>query len=116
MTVEQPQISQIPDLPIDGFVDEEGNLSDAAKYFFQQLISVLQNIAGNYGLVPPSQSTADIATIAVATLTGLTYSATPPLNPYTVGGGTILYDSTLNVLKTIYLTGGAPVVKTFTVT
>lgn len=93
----------IPNLPVSPLVDKDGNPSDVETNFRQDLITALQNGLGPEGLVPPSQPTANITTIAANQL---------PNGQYTAQGGTLIYDSTTNTLKAIVLVAGVPTVKT----
>jgi len=108
----------IPNLPIGRIVDDDGNPTDEELIFRQQLISSLQRVIGAEGLVAPSQTAVDIATIA-------THQVPDPSNPansvYTVDFGTILYEvdaaTPETTMKVIVDDGtGVPVIKTFTLT
>lgn len=98
----------IPSLPVENFIDPNTNdLNPNWRIFLDQLVSVLQQNASNEGLVAPSQSTADIAIIAANQLQN---------SSYTTQGGTLIYDSTTDLLKVAILVANVPTFKTVTVT
>lgn len=102
---------RIPNLPSGPIVDKDGNATATELTFRQALISSLQGLVGNEGVQVSNQSTANIATIIGNT------NSVPGTNitNYTCAGGTLFYDSTLNVLQVAILVGGTPTLKTITV-
>ena len=99
---------KIPDLPIGAFVDKDGTLSDVGKGFFNQLISELQTNASNEGLVAPTQTAGNLATIV---------ANQNAAGQYTCQYGTFLYDVTSNSIRVAMNNGSnAPIFKTVTVT
>jgi hypothetical protein len=98
----------IPNLPIGEVLKEDKNFTDAFLDFFITLIKTLQLNLGNEGLVPPTQTAANISTIQDNQL---------PNGSYTCQFGTILYDSTNNTMRMAIDDGaGAPIFKTVTLT
>ena len=97
----------IPNLPVGIMVESNGNPSAEELLFRQNLIQTLQNGVGQEGYVVPSQKATDIATIVANTNTQGQYTCAP---------GTLLYDTTNNLLKAVILVGGVPTLKTVTLT
>lgn len=97
----------IPNLPVDKMIDENGNPSGPELIFRQTLVQALQQGAGPEGLVVPSQTTSNITIIVNNQLPNGEYSCLP---------GTLLFDSDLNELKVVILSGGVPTLKTVTIT
>lgn len=104
---------RIPNLPMGQLVDSSGRATDDELTFRQSLLTLLQSIAGNEGLVMPSQTTTDITTIQNNTET--TPGATPNTS-YSCAPGTFIYDSTTNQVKVAILVAGVPTFKVVTVT
>lgn len=96
---------RIPNLPNGKLVDEQGNASDDELTFRQGLITSLQQNFGPEGCVVPTQTAADIAIIVANQL---------PNGQYTCRPGTLLYDSTNDLLKAVILVAGVPTLKTVT--
>lgn len=103
---------RIPNLPIGPLVDKDGRATPEEMTFRQGLLTLLQTIAGNEGLVAPSQTTTDITAIVTK------QQAVPgaSTNIYTCAPGTFLYNSTLDTVQVTVLVGGIPTIKTVTVT
>lgn len=102
---QQPPI-RIPTLPIGQMVKEDGTPTEEELTFRQNLVSNLQSIAGNEGLVAPTQTTANILVIQNNQL---------PNGEYTCQFGTIIYDVTTRELKVAVDDGaGAPLFKVVT--
>lgn len=95
-------VIRVPNLPMGLMVDKEGLATDGENIFRQALISSLQSNFGNEGLVPPSQTTANIAIIAAHTL---------PNGEYTCQPGTMIYDTDTDELKVAILVVGVPTFK-----
>lgn len=53
----------IPDIPVDNIAEAGGKLNTQWNIFFMQLITQLQTNAGAEGLVVPTVTTAELATI-----------------------------------------------------
>ena len=103
---------RIPNLPMGKIVDDKGFATDEESTFRQALITLLQQLMGNEGLVAPSQSATNINTITsnVANTPGAIGTA------YPCGFGTLFYNSTDNTLQvTINNGSGAPEIKTVTI-
>jgi len=106
----------IPNLPVGKIVDEDGNPTDEELQFRQQLITTLQSIVGPEGLIAPSQTAANITTIATNTVQN---PSNPLTTVYTAQYGTIIYESDAGSpdtsMKVIVNDGtNVPVIKTFT--
>ena len=98
-------VIRIPNLPNGQIVDEKGMPTDDELTFRHALISQLQANFGSEGCVVPSQSAADIATIVANQL---------PNGQYTCQAGTLLYDTTNDLLKAVIFVAGVPTLKTVT--
>lgn len=104
-----PPPLRIPILHTGKVVDENGMATPAELAYRQSLTDSLQNYVGNQGLVAPTQSSANIASIAANT--------NPSSGAYTCQYGTIIYNSTNNTVQIAINNGsGAPVFKTVTLT
>ncbi len=97
----------IPGLPVGLMVNEDGTPTAVELQFRQTLIQELQQNAGLEGLVAPSQPAIDIATIV---------ANVDAQGNYTCAPGTLLYDTTNNLLKVVILEAGVPTLKTVTFT
>ena len=107
-------VVRIPNLPSGRMVDENGMPTEEELTFRQALLTLLQNLFGDEGLVPPAQPTTNITAIA----TNLTQNqgASDPTS-YSMAPGTIIYNSSLRTLVVNIPTAlGVPQIKTFTVT
>lgn len=103
---------RIPNLPTGAIVDSSGNPTSDEMLFRQALLSLLQKLVGNEGLVMPTQTAADITVIQNNQIT--TASGVP--NQFTCAPGTFLYNSTNDTVQVSILVAGVPVFKTVTVT
>lgn len=90
-------------------IDEKGYFTPQWKIVMQQLLTELQNNASNEGLVAPSQDASNITTIQNNQVNN---PAPPPSTLYTCQFGTLLYDSTNNLLKVALSNAGVPDFKT----
>lgn len=63
MAVDYSKIIRIPNLPIGRWADENGMPTDDFLTFMQGLLTQLQLLMGNEGLVSPSQDTANMTII-----------------------------------------------------
>lgn len=79
----------IPTYVQEKIVDEEGNISAAWSYWFQQVITYLQNNFSQEGFVVPNLPT--------ATINQITTNDNASASPKYVGG--LYYDTTTNQLK-----------------
>lgn len=95
---------RIPALPSGRIVDDKGNPTADELTFRQTLVTLLNQILGNEGLVITSQTTANISTIVANTSTTQGTSNTV----YTCLPGTLFYNSTNNTMEVILLTTGVP--------
>lgn len=96
-------VIRVPNLPNGQIVDDKGNATDDEMTFRHALISNLQNLFGNEGVVVPSQSATNIASIVANQL---------PNGEYSCQAGTLLYDSTNDALKAVIFVAGVPTLKT----
>lgn len=92
------QIVRIPNLPMGHIVDDQGLPTDDELTFRQTLITNLQKLFGNDGVVLPNLTTAEIDTIV---------NAQNSLGQYTCSFGTLFYDITT---KQIFGTVEDPVI------
>lgn len=106
-------VIRIPNLPSGRMVDENGMPTEEELTFRQALLTLLQDLFGAEGLVPPAQTTTNIT--AIATNQKQAQGASDSL-VYTMNPGTIIFDSTSGTLKVNIPSGGVPAIKTFTVT
>lgn len=98
----------IPNLPVGTIItDENGNPTPTELLWRQQLVQELQQGAGSEGLVPSPQSASDISKII---------ANKNAQGAYTTAGGTLLYDTTNNLLKLVILVAGVPTLKTVSFT
>lgn len=88
-TVSDRSVTRIPNLHMGKIVDEKGYPTDDESTFRQVLITNLQRLMGNEGLVIPSLSYADIVKVVTNTQTigGITR--------YTCAFGTLFYSTGL---------------------
>ena len=96
------QVVRIPNLPMGHIVEQDGMPTDDELTFRQTLITNLQRLIGNEGLVLPSLTTAQIDTIV---------AATNPLGQYTCPFGTMFYDTDLNQIWVVVSVAGVPTKK-----
>lgn len=95
---------------IPNFVDipvvnvKTGMLSPEWRYIMQQLIQTLQTNASEQGLVIPTQIAADIALIEGRKV----FSPITPTGEFVTQFGTLLYDSTNNLITVALNNLGAP--------
>lgn len=105
---------RIPNLPTGAIVDKDGMPTDDELFFRQNLITALQKLMGDEGLVIPSQTTSDISTI-VANQSYI-LSGDTVVGSYTCEPGTLLYDSTVvdptQAVKVTINVAGVPTLKT----
>lgn len=83
----QNQQVRIPNLPIGQMTDKNGNATPSEMTFRQTLLTNLQNILGNEGLVMPTQSPANVTLIQNNSI----LNPATELPIYTCQLGTILY-------------------------
>ena len=117
MTNIQNNNVRIPNLPLGRIVDDKGMATPEEQTFRQSLLTLLQTLMGEQGLVMPSQTTANILTIqnyqqpAPGTTLGYTYPCQ---------FGTLIYNSDIaDQTKSIQVAinnGGVPLFKTVTLT
>lgn len=111
VTTYQPTI-RIPNLPSGPIVDANGYPTMEEQTFRQALLTLLQNLFGDAGMVMPSQTTANMTTIqnnqqeTPGTTTGFVYTCAP---------GTFLYNSDTNEIMVTVIEAGVPVFKTVTI-
>jgi hypothetical protein len=79
---------RIPNLPLGPLVDKDGKATPEEMTFRQGLLTLLQTIAGNEGLVAPSQNAANVTLIQAGATN--TPGATPSTS-YSCAFGTMLY-------------------------
>ena len=97
------QVVRIPNLPMSQIVNDQGFPTDDELTFRQTLITNLQRIAGNEGMVAPTQTNANILTIQ---------NNVNANGQYTCAFGTLIYDSTNNkILAAIDDGTGKPIFK-----
>jgi len=110
---------RIPNLPMGQIVDANGKATDEEMTFRQALLTLLEQLAGNEGLVMPQQTDANITTIQNATIETPIGNSGSSVTTYTCAFGTMLYDSTTAEVKIAVedpLSSGIPVFKTVTLT
>jgi hypothetical protein len=105
------QVIRIPNLPSGRMVDENGMPTEEELTFRQALLTLLQDLFGAEGLVPPAQTTANIT--AIAANQAQAQGASNDL-VYTMQPGTLLYDSTAGTLKVNLPVLGVPTILTVT--
>ncbi len=103
---------RIPNLPTGRIVDESGMPTSDEIFFRQALLSLLQNVLSDEGLVMPSQTAADIIIIQDNVVTNPGVVGTE----YTCAPGTFIYNSTNDTVQVSVLVAGVPNFKTVTVT
>jgi|SRR6185503_3760838 hypothetical protein len=92
----------IPDLPVSPLVEQDGFATAPEYQFRQNLIQALQSVTSNEGLVPPTQTTANIAKIAAGRDTEGNFSCQR---------GTLIYNSDTDELMACYYVAGVPTFK-----
>lgn len=113
MTTSPPPIIRVPNLPTGQITDNNGNPTDDELTFRHTLITNLQKLMGNEGLVAPTQTAANITLIQNNTYPNPATGA--PVK--TCQFGTILYNSTDNsIMISIDDGSGNPIFKTVTLT
>ena len=100
-------------MPMGRIADSSGNPTSEFSTFMQSLVTLLQKLVGTQGLVAPSDTTANIATIVSAVTQA--QGATPSTYP-TCQGGTFFYNETTDAVQVTVLVAGVPTIKTVTVT
>jgi hypothetical protein len=95
----------IPDLPVSPITEEDGNPTPTEYQFRQNLIQSLQSVTSDEGLVPPSQTTANITTIQ---------NAINDQGQFTCAPGTLIYNSDTNQLQVCIYVAGVPSFKNVT--
>ncbi len=116
MATESRNVIRIPPLHLGKMVDANGMPTDDEKTFRQGLVSLLQQLFGNEGIVMPSQTATNILTIQ--NHTAQAQGATPNTSN-TCAFGTMIYESDTALVKVSIedpLGSGTPVFKTVTVT
>jgi hypothetical protein len=105
---------RIPNLPMGKIVDDNGMPTQDEQTFRQALLTLLESIAGNEGLVAPILTSSQITTVQNNS------QQVPGANPgfyYTCQYGTIVYNSTANSIQIAIDNGsGVPIFKTVTLT
>ena len=96
----------IPNLPLDKLVEDNGFPTAIELQFRQNLIGALQGGVGEEGYVIPQQTADNINIIVANTDAQGNYTCTPRL----------LYDSTNDLLKAVVYVAGVPTLKTVTLT
>lgn len=81
---------RIPNLPMGPLVNDKGYPTDEELTFRQALLTLLQEIAGDEGLVMPSQPSTNVTTIQ--NNTQQTPGTSPATSVYTCAFGTMIYD------------------------
>ena len=101
---------RIPTLPMGKIVNEQGMPTDDELQFRQSLITLLNKLIGTQGVVPPSQTTADITLIAtnqqITPLANGAYNST-----YTMLPGALLYNTSTGKLVVNVPVAGVPTIK-----
>lgn len=104
-------LTRIPNLPMGPITDKNGNPVDDELTFRQSLITNLQKLFGNEGVVVPTLNATQITTIQNHTITKGAETF------YTCQYGTIVYNSTANSIMIAVNNGSdAPLFKTVTLT
>lgn len=111
--IPQRNTFRIPNLPMGQIVDTDGKATDDELTFRQGLLTLLENLIGNEGLVMPKQTATNITAIQNHTQT--TPGASPASN-FTLAPGTFIYNSTNDTVQVSVLVAGTPTFKTVTVT
>lgn len=110
---------RIPNLPMGQIVDSNGRATDEEMTFRQALLTLLEQIAGNEGLVMPQQPTANITKIQNATIQTPINNSGSSVSTYTCAFGTMIYDTTTREFKVAVESGsgtGIPTFKVVTIT
>lgn len=102
-----PQTIRIPNLPIGQITDKNGQGTDDEMTFRYTLITNLQRLMGNEGLVAPLQDSTHITTIQNNTTKNPATGANVP----TCAPGTLIYNTTTDKLMVAILVAGVPVFK-----
>jgi hypothetical protein len=93
---------RIPNLPMGNIVEKDGYPTDDEMTFRQVLISNLQRLFGNNGVVLPSLTSTEIAYVE---------NKVDIQGRKTCAYGTMVYDTTVNQVKVAINIGGNPVFK-----
>jgi len=116
MTYYPPQPVRIPNLPSGKFVNENGMPTPEVLTFFESLLTLLNSVLGNEGLVLPSQTGANITTIQ--NNAPQTQGAAAPT--YTCQFGTMIYQTDTSGTTAVKIAvnngSGVPIFKTVTLT
>lgn len=107
---------RVPNLPMGPLVDKDGFPTEEEQTFRQSLLTLLQSIVGDEGLVMPGQTTSNIATIAANTNITQSGGTGGDITTYTTAGGTMIYDTATDEFKVAILAAGVPSFKVVTVT
>ncbi len=107
MSNEVKPTNRIPPLPLGAMTNSDGTPTPDELLFRQNLMTSLQKIAGSEGLVAPSQTAADIATIVANTATAQNATTTN----YTCEAGTFFYNTTTNTVHVTILVAGIPTLR-----
>lgn len=97
-------VIRIPNLPLGIMVDDKGNATDNELTFRQALITNLQNLFGDEGVVVPTQTDAASPNDFIKQI----QDNQLPNGQYTCGFGRFLYDATNNRIL-VSIDGGAGV-------
>lgn len=89
----------IPDLPVSPVTENDGNPTAPELQFRQNLVQALQSVTSDEGLVPPSQTTANITIIQ---------NATNVQGQFTCMPGTLIYNGDTNELQVCIYIAGVP--------
>ena len=92
----------IPDLPVSQITDKDGFATAPEYQFRQNLVQSLQSVTSNEGLVPPSQTSANITIIQ---------NGKNPQGQFTCQAGTLIYNTDTNQLQVCILVAGVPTFK-----
>ena len=98
-TVSDRNVTRIPNLHMGEMVDEKGYPTDDESTFRQVLITNLQRLFGNEGIVLPSLTTTEITAIQ---------NNVDIQGRNTCAYGTMVYDTTVNQVKVAINIGGVP--------
>ena len=107
---------RVPNLPLGAIVDENGYPTAEEQTFRQALITLLQNLFGDTGMIMPAQTATNMTTIQDNTQPA---PGTTQGYVYTCQYGQMLYNSTDNSVQIAINSGdatGSPVFKTVTLT
>ncbi len=109
-------VLRVPNLPQGKMVDTNGMPTDDELSFRQTLITLLQSLFGEQGLVAPGQTAANVTRIQNNVTKN---QGAVPVDQHTCAFGTILYESDTGLVKIAIedpLGSGIPVFKTVTLT